>query len=376
MAILIDILKIAVLNSFVIAVLFLINRSGNIRANRCYGFLVLILSAVVYEHQLILSGDIFAIPHTCSLATSLLMLLPPIFYLLHLFLLSPEHKVSPRSLILHGLPFLLCILALLPFFQLSGDQKSEIIRQIYWEGEGLEWPYVLFSAVNLLQFFVYMILTLKSLRARGRQNAKKSIRINLSWFNRLVLAMNAIIFLYLLLYASLVFGPGNRSTLVLIFMVLILVAIYSSSILLIRNPFFFAKHQSIYRGSTLTSDIIDLLSKQMENVLTEQQPYLTPRLKLADLATLLEVSTHQLSQYLNQIREESFSQLINSRRIAHAKQLLEQDLSRQQTILGIALDSGFSSQAHFIKVFKEATSYTPSHYRKLYIKTSVFDKKE
>ncbi|MEM8886653.1 MAG: helix-turn-helix domain-containing protein [Bacteroidota bacterium] len=372
MGILEDVLKIASLNGFLIAFLFLISNKGNVQANRLYGSLVFILSAVVFENLLILSGDIFDYPHLFSAGAILFMLLPPIFYFLHLSLFESQQKIKPRLYLLHAIPFFICGISLLPFFSLSAEIKIEIIHNIYIKQQSLKGPYFWYSVLNILQFVIYILLTYRSIKSKAVQNLRKSIRQNLSWFNRLILLMNVILFIYILLYTSFFYVREYQITFLYAFVILILLGLYITCIYLIKDVFFFSLHQSEYKGSTLKEENLAAIREKLEKVLVEEKPYLRARLKLSELAALVGVNTHQLSQYLNQHRGESFNQFINSHRISFAKHLLTEDVSKKETILAIALDSGFSNQAHFIKVFKEATHKTPSQYREDQSKAAIF----
>lgn len=105
------------------------------------------------------------------------------------------------------------------------------------------------------------------------------------------------------------------------------------------------------------------LDKTLISFLKEEKSYLNPEIKIAELAKMLDVNTHQLSQFLNQKMNTTYNAMMNSLRIDHAKNMLRNDLQKEKTILSVALDSGFSNQSNFIRVFKNYTNLTPSQYR-------------
>ena len=96
----------------------------------------------------------------------------------------------------------------------------------------------------------------------------------------------------------------------------------------------------------------------------KEQIYLQEDLKLNHLAVELNISTHHLSQVLNEHLGKSFSDFINTYRIKHAQALLVNPAYQQHTILSIAFDSGFSNKASFNAAFKKYTGQTPSAFRK------------
>lgn len=363
MQILLDILKFGLFNCFLIGTLFLVNKRGNVAANRYYGILVWLLSIVVLESLLILSGDIFLIPHLFSAGSMMLFLIPPFSYLLQQSLLQSGKKTEVAVLLLHCVPFLLCSISLLPVFLKSGEAKAEIIKKIYYENWKIEWKYMLYSAGNIIQFIVYHILIIRIIKSKSKQPLKKALHLNLSWLGLLMFVMNALVLVYLLLYLSFVYSTAYNHQWMLVFIILMLLVIYLTSFQLIKNPFFFSRHESIYKRSTLKKEMADALEGKLSMLLEEQKPYLKPRLKLSELAQLLHVTPHQLSQFLNQKKDASFNQMINTWRVKHAKDLLQDDKENKKTILAVALESGFSNQANFIRVFKSATGLTPSQYR-------------
>ena len=53
--------------------------------------------------------------------------------------------------------------------------------------------------------------------------------------------------------------------------------------------------------------------------------------------------------------------MVGRKKLAHAKKLL---LQTDDTIAGVAFDSGFENTAHFCRLFKQKTGTTPMEYRK------------
>ncbi len=100
---------------------------------------------------------------------------------------------------------------------------------------------------------------------------------------------------------------------------------------------------------------------QLEAQMKQRQWYLEPRLSLHELATSLGSNETYVSRTINQGLGMSFNHYINQLRVNHAKKMLAQP---HQSILNVALDSGFNSKATFNRVFKQHAGLTPSQYRK------------
>ena len=96
-------------------------------------------------------------------------------------------------------------------------------------------------------------------------------------------------------------------------------------------------------------------------LMEQQQLYLNPNLKLADLATALGSNRSSISNCINSQRNCSFPQFVNAYRITHVQELL-----RNQPNLKVAhvwMNAGFSSEASFYRIFKSATGTTPTDWR-------------
>jgi len=121
-----------------------------------------------------------------------------------------------------------------------------------------------------------------------------------------------------------------------------------------------------YAVSTLTS--IDCKQKliDLDRLMSQQQLYQENNLDLHTVASLLDLSTHQLSELINTSLGKSFSRYLREQRITSAQSaLVEQP---KASVLSIGLESGFSSQSNFYEAFKEISGTTPAKYRKLNLK--------
>lgn len=124
-----------------------------------------------------------------------------------------------------------------------------------------------------------------------------------------------------------------------------------------------------YFHSALPEDTIALLSKELEEHIVSKELYLDDKLTLTDLAKATDVKAHTLSQVINQSMKTNFYKLINSYRVQHAVDLIE-DHNVNWSLERIALESGFSNRVTFSKAFKEIMACTPSEYKKRLAKVS------
>jgi YesN/AraC family two-component response regulator len=125
-----------------------------------------------------------------------------------------------------------------------------------------------------------------------------------------------------------------------------------------------AKSRKRYKNSKMNSDKKELLNTKLVDYMSVEEPYLEPRLTLKQLSIELEMSAHMLSQIINEVHSQNFYDFVNSYRVKHLKELLDDKQYKTKTLLAIALESGFNSKATFNKVFKKLTNQTPSEYIK------------
>ena len=119
-----------------------------------------------------------------------------------------------------------------------------------------------------------------------------------------------------------------------------------------------------YRTSSLTDDLSQQLVEELQQLMTQDKPYLDSQLSLPQLAEKLGVSANYLSQIINEQLEQNFFEFVNGYRIEEAKGVLNDAQRGKENILTIALESGFASKSSFYTAFRKQTGLTPGAYRK------------
>lgn len=106
------------------------------------------------------------------------------------------------------------------------------------------------------------------------------------------------------------------------------------------------------------------LGRRLRRLVSEEQAYLDPELKVADLAHRLNEPEYRVSRAITAgLGIPNFNRFINSYRIEAACAALADPDRERQSILSIALDSGFASIGPFNRAFKDRTGQTPRQYR-------------
>lgn len=121
------------------------------------------------------------------------------------------------------------------------------------------------------------------------------------------------------------------------------------------------------RKTSLSPDQGVEIKQLVENHLKDQQPYLKPQYKLADLSKETGIPTYLLSAFINQEYGKNFNEFINDHRVDYLYQLFLTDEKRfsQFTLEGLSKQAGFNSRNAFIASVKRKTGLTPSEYFQL-----------
>ncbi|WP_299440165.1 helix-turn-helix domain-containing protein [uncultured Aquimarina sp.] len=117
-----------------------------------------------------------------------------------------------------------------------------------------------------------------------------------------------------------------------------------------------------YHSSTLSIHEIKIYSERLKVVMSTDEPYLKNDLRLKDLARIVDVSSHSMSQIINQSFKCSFFDFINQYRVEEAKRLIISE--PKITLLQVAFDAGFNNKTSFVNAFKKFEKKTPSSFRK------------
>lgn len=121
---------------------------------------------------------------------------------------------------------------------------------------------------------------------------------------------------------------------------------------------------SRYAGSRLTDSEARQYAEKLTDYMDSSKPYLNPDLSLSQLAEEIGITSHYLSQVINEKFNLNFFDLINGYRVEAFKERLTDPRYSNYSFLGIAFECGFNSKSSFNRIFKQVTGLTPSQYKK------------
>lgn len=120
-----------------------------------------------------------------------------------------------------------------------------------------------------------------------------------------------------------------------------------------------------YKTSNFSVEECKDLFEKLEKVMRENKPYTNPDLKIADLSSIMGVSSNTLSYLFNQYLKQNYYNYINDYRIAEFKRLVSKGEHAKYTLNALMESCGFSSRTSFFRYFKKANGITPAEYIKL-----------
>ncbi|WP_430411244.1 tetratricopeptide repeat protein [Kordia sp.] len=124
------------------------------------------------------------------------------------------------------------------------------------------------------------------------------------------------------------------------------------------------KSKEVSQVSKIKDEKAKLILEKLHD-LEETQFFLSQDATLHNTAKLLNTNTTYLSQALNAVEKQSFSQYLNKLRIDYVLVKLKEDaVFRSYTIHAISTEIGYKSATTFIKEFKNKTGLNPSYYVK------------
>lgn len=97
-------------------------------------------------------------------------------------------------------------------------------------------------------------------------------------------------------------------------------------------------------------------------LISEEKLYLDPEFSLEKLAQRLSMSQVAVSRVINSELNKNFRNLVNEYRIEEVKMRLTDSRASQFSLLGIAYECGFNSEASFYRIFKNMVGLSPKEY--------------
>ena len=240
-----------------------------------------------------------------------------------------------RPTLLHFIPYLILLLA------------TPWITWSFWKYGGLWLSYISILLYYLLAFREFHL---------SRKNHPLKDSGTLKWLNALLIIVGLLLLSYspaLFHYIGYIGGA-----------VLYAIGIYVVSAVLLQGGKGSDLLRDKYRSSGLSQQQLAKIRLSLESLMIEAAPFKDPDLNLAKLAELLSIAPHQLSQTINGLFGQSYSDYINHLRVEEMKRLLLSEKYTGQKIATLAFEAGFNSLSTFYSIFKKETGLSPKQFQK------------
>lgn len=334
------------------------------------------LSRQAFVQGLLFLFAAFFQTHTYLTSTELYRLYPH-FYLVHLpftACIGPllkqyfselwnENPNKNRFSFWELIPAALVLGLMLPFYLSSAEDKILIHNSYLEKGVPLRFQIIILLAVLPIFYAAYYVFS-HMVRYVRWESFKKSAHLRLVG---LVVGFGAIasaVGVY-----TLFFHQRHGLQIVSFFIACLVIGIY---LLRQKSPELWGEVQRIvieekkYQTSQLGAFDLDTLHQRLKSLMETKKVYLDETINLEKLAKQMQMSEHQLSEFLNIHLKKSFFHLLNHYRIEDAKELIKNH--PEKNILTIAYEVGFPSKSTFYDAFKRELGQSPSEYRKKFKK--------
>ena len=359
------------------------------RSNKLLSATILSITASVAIGFMIQTFVILKMPHFYRTGHIVLLASYPLafLYVRSVFL---KKGVQPSDLV-YFIPVFIYIIDFLPFFARSGDEKIRLIGEDLYGyyaandfDEGWLTPDGFHSYFRYLVMFFFWLMQLRILLLFYGRSTRRIVasrmqsRSWLTWF----LASQTMAFVPLFIkpsdldsqwiLAMLSVGlPIPVATLWLFLRPEILYGLKTARDVIDRN----AKssrsltEKTESRGLVMTKKSIGTLtpheqelSDRLHDHMTKSKKFLQHRYTINNLAAELNIPPHQISTFLNQHLNTSFSEFLNRYRIEYCVERIKNGDARRLTLEALASESGFNNRNSFTTSFKRITGVTPSQF--------------
>ena len=332
--------SLGVFNGLLVSFYFLFFNKKKRVSNLLFGFLTLFLTLRIGKSVYVIftpseSRDLLLIQ--IGLSACFLIGISLFYYLKSSI---ENRKVIPRSWKIHFAALVLIIVSV-------GVIKPYETHQDFWRTFFVWFIYTVWGMYLFASIFIMKDIIKKSFKKDSCTTAEYWL-IAVLLANVLIFMAYIIGYFYLYLIGTITFS--------VVFYGLLIFFVSKKN----RETIFQDIHEK-YGMKRIENSEAQLLIGQLRMLMEEKELYKETDIKLQNLAKQIHISTHKLSQLLNDNLGKSFASFINDYRIKEAKRLLKEN--HKLTLEAIGFEAGFSSKSSFYATFKKSVGKTPSEFQ-------------
>lgn len=367
----------AILNGFLLGVLFIASRQRRSFANSLLGFFLLtfVMGAL---------SDLFPVDAIGRYSLSgyftlpeVKLLLPLLFF--HFVLAKLGRSPSYTGLLKIHYVLSFAVIALTPVNVLfSMIRGLTLLDLLGWKIlEALHMGQQYYAFLFTLLVFITALAETRKYRNLIRDEFTDMTLLQIQWLWQFIFSMAPVILLWGAELVRIILGGTGQSELTTYAYLFIALFIYFVSYKAFTQHTLFETSASmpnsadsgrsplgvpgISSGSDTRPDTEKCtgISEEME----EQAYYLNQDLTVHDLARKMDMSARTISDCVNRHFGKNFNEWVNTYRVAKALELLEDPEKEHLSIEGIGMDSGFKSRSAMYTAFKRKLGKSPGHFR-------------
>ncbi len=321
---------------FYLMMTWLFWRKGADRLSRLVCLLMLVTCLENFADLVLLAAGVYFDSRVWNLTSAVDMIVMPLYGFVLGELVRPG-ETGVRSMLFQTAPFLLlpALLAVTGWVE------------VYYAN-------IAFAAVFGTAYLVSTFMEIPRYHRKLKELFSYGENINLHWLRVIIL------FFYGILALWIADGVVRHVFNELVYMVCSLVMWVFISYFIYRHENVIDELRSPRRAALAADENSNDIGAAVYRLFVEERIYLTPGLKLSDVAKRIGTNRTYLSQYFNRDSGTTFYDYVNNLRIDHAERLLA---DTDETIEKVAENSGFNSLSTFLRAFKSRHKCTPVEYR-------------
>jgi len=303
------------------------------------------------------------------------LLFGPLLWLYITSHLSTEFRISLKTAI-HFIPFVVFVLVI-PLFNvdlLTWRSVDYGMLTVFdnWNNKPISFPQYLYGSIFFVQFlhaFAYLLACnsfLKKTEATLKLQYSNFDEVSIKW-HRIFLRASSLVILCVSIIILYQFVTRDYRRMADYFYVIPMsLTVYMLLYYAMKYPNLIFKNSisqklEKYSKSSLATSASTEYAQKLKALIESRKLYLQRELGLNDLAQEMGVSTHHLSQSINEVLNLNFYELINQYRVEEAKNKIKEEA--EKSLLQVAFEVGFNNKASFNNAFKKHVGMTPSKYR-------------
>lgn len=350
---------------FICAMLLLLHRP--VRTNKTILAFILLTFIILSFKILIHTLGLWQKPLWRYLPLAFDLLIQPLFYLYTLSLTQTNYRFKGKDW-LHFLPMFLFLSHAVWVYIISLQTNDIALKDQLAESLYYNLIKKIEDIFSVLSGIIYWLLSFRRIQAYKQwlnTNISNASYPTYNWLRNVLIAMGVLVsFLMVNIPLEIFFNFGARHFIQWQFFYFYLaILVYYLGFTGYQQKDFEVAFQAEKR-SAVALDIaqISTVKEKLLKSISDDKVYLDPELNLGSLAKQICVNEVVLSAVINEEFHQNFRNFINEKRVEEVKRKLLSQEYTHLSILGIALESGFNSEASFYRVFKSITKQSPKDF--------------